>query len=363
MTNSNKKIIYIAAAIVIAVFLGYLVFTSLKGGGPKAEVKLTGLALSQKIAKFLSSSQNLDGSFQLSYNCSPSLDKRCEPKPPEGPLHGGQIILAFYDIFKATGDETYRKKADLGMKFVMERCPQEAKMCQWHFFPLYVYYRDTKEQRYLEGMLKVADELLGEKSFNDFVDTNTGVKLAMLYETTGDTKYRDRLEQTAKEALNLNDGKILEKNDNRIIYEGLRGLEIRARAMSTVWSVLLPAYKVTGKPEYLETARDFFNRAAVSSHAQFYARGIHGTPSLIRAIEALAELSELDKESGERYLKEARAITQTLITGQLDSAETPKFTGDYGFLIVPGIDSNTKETLYSGWLARLLVRIGGEYSL
>lgn len=360
MDDSGKKIIYIVAAIAIAVFLGYFIFASLKGEEPKAEVKLTGPALSQKIAGFLSASQNLDGSFQLSYTCSESFTEKCRPQPLEGPLHGGQIILAFYDLAKKTEDKSYKEKADLGMKFVMERCPEEPLICQWHFFPLYVYYQDTEESKYLEGMLKVADELLAEKPFNDFVDANTGVKLAILYEVTGDKKYLNRLEKVANSALNLSDTDLLEENGNRVIYE-VDGTQVRARAISTVWSVLLPAYRATGKPKYLQSAKDFYDRAKLGAHADFYARGGRGVSFLIMAIESLAELSEISKD--QNYLEEARVISQTLIRRQLDSKEAPKFTGDYGFLLLMGADPNQKQTLYSGWLVRLLLRIGGEYSL
>lgn len=360
MEYSGQKTIYAAAAIAIAVFGGYLIFAGSKSKAPKAEVKLTGSALAQKIAGFLSSSQNPDGSFQLSYACSGSFAEKCKPKPPEGPLHGGQIILAFYDLAKATGDQSYKEKADLGMKYVMKRCPQEPLICQWHFFPLYVYYQDTKDSKYLEGMLRVADELLAERPFNLFVDANAGVKLALLYKVTGDKKYLNRLEKVADSALNLSDTGLLEENGNRVIYE-TGGTKVRARAISTVWSVLLPAYRASGKSGYLESAKDFYDRAELGANADLYARDGREVSFLIMAVESLAELSEISKDRS--YLEEARVIAQTLIRRQLDSAETPKFTGDYGLLRFMGTDPNIKETLFSGWLARLILRIGGEYSL
>ncbi len=354
MENLNKIFIYVAIAILAVAILGYLIFVFQKEA-PRVELSYTGEELAKKIESFLAKAQKEDGSFNLFYVCSALLEEGCLPEQVESPLHAGQIILAFYDLFLATGDTAYKEKADLGMKFVMEKCPEDPLMCEWNFFPLYVYYKDTQDPQYLEGMLSVSEKFLADKPFfNDFVDGNTGVKLAMLYDVTGDVKYRDRLDRAAEQALNLD--QVLAENGNKLVYT-VDDFAVRTRAVQTVWATLIPAYKATGKQEYLQASQDFFDKADTLSNLDAYDGGFAGTFALVVAVDTLTEISELSGGVNS-YLQEARSIAQKLIDEQLDTAETPKFTGDYGFLFVKLEDnSNAKGTLLTGWLVRLLLRM------
>ncbi|OGF51600.1 hypothetical protein A3I27_04675 [Candidatus Giovannonibacteria bacterium RIFCSPLOWO2_02_FULL_43_11b] len=373
-----KKNIILAASAVFAIALMYYAAVYLPEFiGVKAGKRLTGLEIAKKTALFLDKTLKPDGSFELLYECTKN-DSACKAIESSGPPHTGQILRAYYHLWKTTSDPKYKEKADRAMGFVLDACEKNSDYCEWNYFALHDFYMDFKDDRFKKAMLKSADKFLNE-SLENTVNNNNGIKLAALYHVTGEKKYLDKLDKTAKDIL---DGKFS------------RGLEffvtsdyyvVRNNDIHIIWSVYLPAYAETQNVIYLNAVKDFFEKSHITEHLGKFDSGAGlGIGNLAKAWEVLLDLTEIAQgrnphygdlqgsmrtvpealashdepdDDPEVFYAQAKAIGQHILNERWDSQYNRQFNADYGFLHAANKSKNNKSPFYSGWLIQLYLRM------
>jgi hypothetical protein len=351
-SKSTASYLWILVAIVAGVIVAWQLV-------PKVEpMVVTGTEVARESANFLDMSLKEDGSWRLLFSCEQFLEEKCREGFVDGPVHTGQSILAYYYLAEEEGDQSYRQKADRAMDYVLAQCELNNDHCQWNFFPLFVYFMETGDEQYLEGMLNVSETFLEEDSGNAFMNGNMGVKLMMLFEATGESVYSDRLEEMARKILE-EDRLGFDSEDFVVYMEG--DFEVKSRDVSRIWSAYLPAYKVIGDDVYLIEAEDFFNNADVAKNMSIY-RGNYGDLTILKGLESLLDIidiGESDSEYLDKYRTQAQVIGENLLT-RWDTPEHQIFNGDYGFLVEEDFESANKSALRNGWLAQLYLRMGDE---
>ncbi len=320
----------ILVLVVVVAVSGYVFFRS---------DRITGLEVALRTATFLDKAFQPDGKLFGGFECEKSASgSECPPIPvlAEHP-HTGQAIFGYFLLAEASGDPSYREKADKAINYVLDACETNLTMCEWNFFPLTQYYQVTKEEKYLtRGMLPPAEKFLAMSDY-DTIITNTGHKLAALYTATKDERFLKRIVGIADAELQ----KPIESNN--LMFQ-------------IIWSVYLPVYKITGDPKYLLASREFFDNNDVAKRIKREEfKDVASIAYLVKAADALLSLAELG-EKRDIYRAQAQSILQVVLNKLWDTPENPKFTGDYGF-IEDTLNENksTKETLFNGWLIKVFV--------
>ena len=296
-----------------------------------SEKKITGLDVATRTTNFLDKTLQADGGMLGGMVCAKDSTV-CEPmQVNENQPHLGQAIYGYYTLAQATGDSSHRVKADDAMNYILDECQGNVEMCAWNFFPLSRYYFDTKDDRYLQAMLRPAFLTMSSK---DIVGQNAGHKLASLYKATGDENYRAKLVAVAEEEL---------LNWPRSVNEYEYSIQV-------VWSVLLPAYTATQDAKYLRASEQFFDSFDL---AERFSK-LRAIEVAIKGADALLSLSEVS-DRGEVYWGQAHAVLQEVLENLWDDPETPIINGDYGFLDITEDKAVLKKTLNNGWLIKLFV--------
>lgn len=329
--SSSFFLLIVLTLVIIVAVLGYIFRTP-------TTPTITGLEVALKTALFLDKTLQPDGSMLGGYECEQSAPNKCSPIPLSADMpHTGQAIFGYFLLAEASGDPSYRAKADKSINFVLDRCETDVLMCEWNFFPLAKYYEITKEDKYLtRGMLPPAEKLLAIPDY-DAIIGNVGHKLASLYTATKDERYKKRLVEIADAELP-------------------KPIENPNLAFQVIWSIYLPAYKITGDSKYFLASKEFFDNYNIerrTSSEEF--KDVASIVYLIKAADGLLSLAELS-ENKETYRVKAHAILQTVLNKLWDTPESLKFNGDYGFIedtITP--DKAPKSTLFNGWLIKLFV--------
>src|SRR3989344_3457879 len=140
---------------------------------------LTGLEIAKKTALFLDKATQQDGSVISVFTCY--LDT-CTPPPPNFNRSSGYAGVAYYALFKATGDSSYQTKAQNVLDFALSECQKDKQICIGNFSPFYLYYTQSNDTRYKDILISVADEFPANKTAPEYA-FNWGVygaKLAAL---------------------------------------------------------------------------------------------------------------------------------------------------------------------------------------
>ena len=266
--------------------------------------------------------------------------------------HLGQAIYSYALLAKATGDQTFKGKADRAINYVLDGCDTDVRMCEWNFFPLAQYYQETKEDKYLtRGMLRPAEGFLMAHP-QALINTNAGHKLASLYQATGDERFKNKL---------------LELAESELKPESASNIpEAYSYAIQVVWSIYIPAYNITQDPKYLTAAKSFFERFDVVQNIDKF-KTIQTASIGVKAADALIALSGLDNEKKVAYRSQAHVVLQNILDNQWDTPERKIFNGDYGLIDEAWSPSNSsnenmihKPTLFNGWVMKLLILLGSE---
>jgi len=358
--RDNKNKFFLALLAVFSLVLIYVLYDFFAGKDErKPLLELSGVEIAQRTAQFLDMSSKPNGMFVIRYQCDPESreEKKCREAPIEEPPHTGQIILAYYELTKRTGDNTYKEKADKALEVSIKLCHElDKNYCEWNFFPLYRYYKDTGDKKYLDAMLAVSGRFLDDKvPLKDAVGGNYGNKLAMLYEVTSERKYIDRLRHVADEVLNRG---IESTDQKKPLYED-NGFIVKVGSFQAVWSVYLPAYSATKDEKYLIAAKDFYDKANLKVHLRELRRRLD-IQNFAKIIDSLLILAEMENNQNSRYRDDALALMRSVVLHLWDSEEEVKFDGDYGFLSNFKKGENTKATLMSGWVAQELLKFDEE---
>ncbi|MEQ1500342.1 MAG: hypothetical protein ABL917_03160 [Parcubacteria group bacterium] len=330
----NKSYLKYFLILLVACIVFYFVFA------PLFQKKYTGLEVAVKINSFLDKSLLKNGGMIAGFGCS-KVTKECSEIVPinNNQPHLGQAIYSYYLLGQVTGDASYRAKSDKAMDFVLESCKTNVEMCAWNFFPMSRYYFDTKENKYLIGMLAPSVQFLRMNS--DFViDQNVGHKLGSLYKATNDEKYKTKLLEVAN-------GELAKWPYGPEVHSG--------RSIQVIWSVFLPAYEITKDKKYLVASENYFNTFDLSKN--FY-RFLFLDP-IVKGADALITLSEIS-EKGAFYKEQAHSTLQLLIDTYWDSPENVKVSGDYGFIEMPERGKENvvwKKTITNGWISKSFIRL------
>src|SRR3989344_1378995 len=344
---SRKTSFAIAGALILVVGILFAISIANRFLGSRG---LSGYNIALQSAQFLEKTLQGDGSFELAYLCKSGEDV-CSPIDVEGPRHTGQAILAFYELYKETGDVVFKEKADHAMRYVLEQCTINKDFCEWNFFPLYVYYKETGDRRYLDGMLLSSKHLVAEENLSTFLSTNAGVKMRMLYDVTKDVAYIDKLTSMTSRLLSG------EPLVNNLVILNVDGVVIRAQDIQAAWSLLIPTYEVTRDPALLGIIEETFERNNYTAHLDVYDAQPSGTADLTKGTETLLTLATFNEEKSDFSNREAQTIGEHLLKTRWDNPEMPKFTGDYGFLTAYDASSGKKDTLFNGWLIQLFLKM------
>ncbi|HEV8601133.1 MAG TPA: hypothetical protein VGQ87_00860 [Patescibacteria group bacterium] len=332
--SSGSNFIVVILAVIIAV-LGYFFLKS----GPKTvppPPQISGLEIASKTIGFLNKTLQPDGSFLYGYSCDKSIAAKCVLSPNKPP-HSGQGILAYYFLAKATGDQSLRNKADLSINYMLNQCAIDVQFCEWNYFPIYEYYKDTGEQKYLEGMKKPAEGFL-IMADKDVIANNVGLKLGWLFDATKDVRYKNRLLAIADAELKKFPG-----DSKQFLYP-----------IQVAWSIFLPSYNITKDQKYLSAMEKFFDDLNVPDNLQKF----KDATSVAKAADVLFSLSAIS-DRGKIYKAQAHKVLQELLFQLWDTPQNLKFDGDYGFIDnLADADKADKSMLFNGGLLQAYLRFG-----
>lgn len=322
---------------------------------PSQPETLTGLDVAKRTTLFLDKTIQNDGTFWLFYNCDKKLAQVClKSQPKEETPHSGMIVLAYLELFQKTGDASLKQKADRAMEVFTRQCQANGDFCEWNFFPFFVYFNQTKEQKYKDALLKVSDRFLKDQPLIKHLEGNHGPKQRILYQLTADKRYLDKLiAQT--DALMAG---VLDDHENNSLYYQEGGLAFRKQSQQIIWANVIPAYRATQNPKYLQFAQDFFDRAQLIKHYDDIKKQGKAYP-LMLSLDNLLSLIELGS-SPEANIVLARDLAQKIMAELWDSPKNRRYDGDYGWLKFFSETDNVKSTLTSGWLARLFIKMADQ---
>lgn len=327
-----RSILFVLVVLVVG-FGGFVIYTKYKN----APVKLSGLEVALKTVSFIDKTLQPDGGMSAGFGCPPGSLTCDSLKIDENQPHLGQAIYGYYSLAKASGDQSFRTKSDLAINFVLDKCKTNVQMCAWNYFPLSRYYFDTKEEKYLAGMLKPAQGFL-DMSHENIIAQNAGHKLASLYLATGDDKYKVRLLEIAD--------KELSNWPNKSAY-----------SIQVVWSVFVPAYNITKDKKYLTASEQFFDNYNLADNID----KIEPIQTILKGADALLGLADIS-EKGTEYRVQAHEVLQKVLDKFWDNPENLKVNGDYGFLEILPKDKHIrfKMTINNGWLVKLFTILAKE---
>lgn len=348
----------------IVILLGIGISSYVFGWGKKGtEVQkpkktLTGLEIAKQTFTFLDKTIKPEGGFYNFYECSQAFAQICRPKTMYGinhtfskiPPHFGHLILAYYDYGKKTQDQASIEKVNKAMDFVLSSCEKDIDWCMWHFGPLNVYYNDTKDPRYKNAMLKVADQLLAEKPLIEYMAFNSGLKFRILYEITQDKRYISLL---TKQTDAIMAGGLDEDNINPILYkEG--DYTVREQLFKEIWSTVLPAYNLTKDQKYLTFAKEALAKSNITKHMGNlpYTDELQ---HLIYALDSFLQLAKNDPSAKEAHLAKAHEIAQYVYATYADTPQHKLYTSDFGF-----VNNGLKDSLNNGWLVRHFIKLSDD---
>ena len=222
------------------------------------------------------------------------------------------------------------------MDFVLNKCRTNFYMCDWNTSAIAGYYLDTKDKKYLNAILGSTrnKKTLFDLSNQDLINQDAGRSLALLYQATGDERYKKRLLEVADEEL----------------LSWPRGRDRLEYSIRVAWSVFIPAYTITNDHKYLTASQQLFDNFNLGANFDL---GSISIESVLKGADALLTLSEVSNHGGV-YKIQAHAVLQESLKQSWDSPENIKSNGDYGFGYPTVRDKNyVKKALYNGWFIKL----------
>lgn len=320
---------------------------------------ITGFQIAKQTALFLDTTLKEDGDVEEVYECKVGENLCTKTDRFRDPTVKGYVAKAYYELFQVTGEKSYEKKAKRVANFILKACSKNKAECFRNTPPLYYLYNQTKDPRYRDAILKVADDMYNYYPDMGYVIdwTNRGERLAILYELTGDKKYKDRLETIAQDL--LAHGYNNPDPENTIFYqEG--DLVIKTYSIQIIWDNYLQAYRVSKNPIYLQAAKDFFRKANIEAHfSDFFMNTNLQDLNFISGLLVLRDAIDDPKEK-EIFSNYAHRLAQRSYVIRSDTPQNQKFTGDYGFLHFTDPANNIKVTIQSALRISQYLRMANE---
>ncbi len=351
----NRIPIIVGILVVVLIVASYVLFT-FQSRVPANQVAFqsrvpTNQVVAMTVRSVDSALDEKTGTFNLFFACDKEKGT-CEPYNDENqPPHMGYAIMSLKRVGEATGNTAYTAKADAIIKIVLERCETDIKHCEWNFFPLYDYYKNTGDSLYRDAMVKVSDSLLAERPINDLINNNIPIKWGRLYDVTQEEKYKNRLIASADE--------VMEKPipGAKEVYT-IGDFSVDSMLTQAMWAVVVPAYRVSKDPKYLAFAEDFFDKAKIEDNVDKFLPFFAGVSVLLKGLESILDISSLDASRTGEYRDKAKKISGALLQKRWDTPERTLVNGDYGIITHP--TNNGKATNLQGWFTVLLLQLGEE---
>jgi len=344
-----KRLLIGIFGILLLAAVFYIVTTkdSRPGG---ADNTLTGLEVATDAVRFVDAALDENtGYFHLTYECERE-SSTCNPVDnSDEPPHSGYAIMSLKRVGTANGDEAMAAKADAVLDKAIERCDSDSRFCEWNFFPLHAYYMATKDQKYKDAMMKVVESVMKERSLKDLIDNNIPVKWWRLYDATGDERYKKHLIDIADKELAE---RAAQKTLGTVVYTTKDGYEVKSYDMPVIWALYVPAYFASNDERYLSFISDFYAHADVENNTNYF-WGKKDTGNLIKGLEAMLMIAEVDEAHAESYREKVTIALEALMKDRWDTPEDKKFNGDYAFLVAP----TGKATNIQGWIIALFMNL------
>ena len=312
---------------------------------------ISGIDVAKHLVSFLDSTYSAEeGLTNVRYMCNSAFPEGCVVKPHEpGEIpHFGRIIEAYRAYGLATDNEEYLQRGKDLIDSVVVGSKKDTELSKWNFFPLYVYFKETKDEKYKEAMMHVADDVYNpEMLYSRVLFQNVGMKLWMLFDITGEQRFKNRLDDLARIAMSHDQQDAVEyyKENDFVVHRG----DIRA-----TW-LLLSAYRATNNEEYLRKAADFYRGAHVENHVCSANPKIR-SDLLVIAAEIIFDISEMDEKLLEEFSSMGIALLQEIVLSRIDLPDRPVFNGDGALLALHGERVNEKDSLHSAWIAQQFIR-------
>lgn len=313
----------------------------------------TGLSIATDAVRFVDSALDENtGYFHLTYECS-SESAACTPvDDPDKPPHSGYAILSLKRVGGASGNEAMAAKADTVLDKAIERCQSDSRFCEWNFFPLHIYYKETGDQKYKDAMMKVVESVMKERPLKELIDNNIPVKWWRLYDATGEERYKKHLLDIADKELAE---RTAQKTLGKTVYTTKGNYEVRSYDMPVIWALYVPAYLASKDERYLRFIQDFYEAADIENNTNYF-WGATDTGNLIKGLEAMLMIADEDASRADMYRTKVRVALEALMKDRWDTPDNKKFNGDYGFLVSP----TGKATNIQGWIIALFMSLKDE---
>ncbi|MBX9906643.1 glycoside hydrolase family 88 protein [Patescibacteria group bacterium] len=279
--------------------------------------------IAQDLSSFIYTtlSEAESGVFPRSVKCDPQQGTCRTEFSTEAPYLSFAILS-----LKDSGNDLYRKRADELMNIVLEGCMSDVGYCDRNFFAMHEYYLSTGEDKYKEGMMTFGESSLEEKDVLTLMGSNIPAKWSSLYLVTKDERYKDSLLSLAEKFLNNEFQAVVQtpeiyRSGTTVVYEGMPEM---------IWGVMLPAYALTQDKRYLEYATYFFDNSNIQNHVYDIWLKRNGSTDVIKSIDALMQISELDKERAFEYRAYAKKMLEVILFNYWDTPERNIINGDKG---------------------------------
>ncbi|MBY0328690.1 hypothetical protein K2Q02_01190 [Patescibacteria group bacterium] len=304
----------------------------------------SGGEISRFITDFVNTSVRIDdvGKMTALVECN-IVTNTCAPGSDiEEPPYLSFVIMSLKD----SGNSEHSKKADDLMEAVMGRCVEDVRYCDRNTFALFSYYQSTNDERYKEALLRLEDDLLKEKTPYVLVAQNIPAKWYLLYKVTEREEYKKNLLELADRFINNSFSEVIGMPE---IYREADFVVYRSMP-ETVWSVMVPAYELSGDKKYLEYIKAFYKNAKIENHIVDIWNAPGGASDVIKSVEALIQLSVLDSESAGEHRALARTLLETVLRYYWDTPDRVIVNGDFGVFT----ENMGKRINLQGWLAVLM---------
>lgn len=312
-------------------------------------IQMNSLNIAEKSVSFLDSLRRNDNEYFFIKECADnSTFNGCITNDFYDNATNAWPVLAFANLYKATGNPAYLQKAQNDMQIVSRDCSINPDGCLWILVQMTEYQKVTGDTQYSSLISE-----LGQRLLSTSVNSSTMIlgiesrELALLYEMNGQKDYLDQAKSR------LEQSKTLWSNNSADQFQALLYTENGVQFYGfACWTELaeIEIYQATKDATYLQNATSFFDAVNIDNHA----RGIDQLVALQPCIDSLIKLSAITGNSN--YMDQAVNVSQYIVTYRWDPNITiaKKYNGDWGYLGESYGYSNDKDVTDGSYMIYLL---------
>ncbi|MFH1789296.1 MAG: hypothetical protein ABH834_07945 [Candidatus Altiarchaeota archaeon] len=299
-----------------------------------AALQVSGLDVAVKTIPFLETMPEKDGLIVYSKHCE---NKECTPLTQAYPQSRAWVVLAYTQLYEATGDQQYLTKAEDAMEKLLINCPPDSGAdCQYIGVQAEKLYTLTSDERYLEYLKGLDEKLIPRGGGDDMLKAIAARELALAYKHGIYNKPVQLVGALKMLTLDIDGG------DTLLEYEGIE-LKRHSCWSQLAWiefykaldardddEVVLSGMTVAKiKPQVLKQPETFFktiNFETLSSTPNIYVLTL---TELEPCAEGLIDMYEITGD--EDYRNRALAFLNGLLDRHWDAEYSVKYVGDNSF--------------------------------